>query len=313
MQRQGLVGIAFHNAVFAHNINIHIHRLAHNRLPLLPYPDGALSGGRFQAAFADPLPCCVIGNGRQRAGDIGYREPGAEIICDLGSALGNAVQQQLNFSSIGIDLHIGGFPLAAAPGPAGQRIGTAPDGHEQLLPVPVYRAGADIGRFSGTPDHRSHTGLSGVAAQNVKGTGIRQEPGTGLAKAPVILAIVPGADAHLPQVVPGCPHKVAVQIGQLLNQSPVDGQILGEGLAAHHQSAGMANRIHLIAGGGVVVARNVQLIQAGGGGLVHLRAGSTLRHAPAHFGNHFVELCGANLGFLFFLLFLLRLHLAVHP
>ena len=251
------------------------------------HPDVQRAPGRAQRGPAEHIALRIIAYGSQGAGGIGHFKNSAAVLHRLAGDR-RTVQQQLYPRGVGIDLHGRPAPFAALPGPAGDRVGAAP-GRFCRRDVVIDRLYADHGLIQPAPDRAGPEELARGVAEDVKGAGVRQQPGIGLVEACAVRRVGPGADTGLTQIVPGRPHKVADQIGKLAYHGPVLRQILGEGFAADDNAVRVCLFLQPIAAGGVVVARDVQHVQHGGCDPVGFLPDRALVHPAADGGGDLVE------------------------
>ena len=261
-----------------------------------PYRNLQRGLGAVQLTAAKLPSIRAVGHRRQRARRILYLENCLATLCArLGD--GFPVQEQFHAGGVKVDLHHGFFAVAAGPAPAGQGICAAPCCLGRFCIV-VDRLHADDRVVQLAPDGRCVERLAVRVSQNVKRAHIGQQPRIRLVKALAVRRVGPCADAHLAEVVPRRPHKIADQIGVLLDHCPVFGNVLREGLTAHHHAVGVGLALQRVAAGGIVIARNVQRIQHRGSNAIGLFAvGAPVHTGADHRGNQVEHCAGHSLHF----------------
>ena len=106
----------------------------------------------------------------------------------------------------------------------------------------------------------------------------------------LIVRIVPGTQTNLTNIIPGGPHEIANEVGELFHHLPVFSQLEWEGLTAHDHTFWMQVTFQRIAFAGIVVSSNVKGIQYRRSHLVHHRHHHGIHHPLAGGHHHLVIL-----------------------
>ena len=123
----------------------------------------------------------------------------------------------------------------------------------------VHRAHGDVRALVLLHGHTGVQRLAQGPACQVDPAGTRRHPAHTVAKVRRVVLVLPGADAHLAQVVHTCPHKIAHDAGLFFRQFPEPVGIRAEGLAAQDQPVRVLSQVALIAEDAIVVSRHVHI------------------------------------------------------
>lgn len=177
----------------------------------------------------------VPGHRREGAGVVGDVEHRAEGAGHLAAGHRLVVEEQFHRVAPAVHLHRGGGALLSLPGPAGQGVGHLPGGGRMGIPGMVHRHHCHEGSRLLLKHHPGVECFPQRRADEVHPAAARADPARPVGEVGGIILVLPGAQAHLAQIVHAGPHKVAQQAGVVLDLLPEPPGVPAEGLGAQDQ------------------------------------------------------------------------------
>ena len=255
--------------------------------------NGLLSGGA-ELILADLPAAFVIGHRLQRAVFVGHTERDQTVVPKglLSHAL--PVQDQLHRGGPGVDLHVGLLALAAPPAPAGHGVGHLP-GAGTVLALVAQGTDRQEGALLQLKGHSGVQGLAQGLAGQVDAAGAGGDPAQPIVEVGRVVRVLPGADAHLAQIVDTGPDEVADQARLGFRQLPELVGVKAEGLGAQDQPVRVFLQVVPVALLAVVVAGDVHGGKGVPGGHVGaVEGGADLHEVRAHDPGQIVKELGAG-------------------